>query len=1832
MVDKKSEKNNEITNPNVLSEKQIFSFLESNSGHFSQYSAWLNRQPNRFQAAANTLRALHKWFSELPQFAALPDLVKFITEQFIADVEKDRYKKSVSIANIFAAASGLIDSIEALGSAFKAQKKQNHAQIQQKTFTWPFSKLLGVLANISEENSSAQRLSTKLSWPNLMACSRQFQGMNKSSTLEELGRALDSMGRLAKAQCLTGKRANVEFITQLAFDQIEEANKGRVDAPNTGTILSLLRGCSLLASQGYLSTPLQMDHVNSLLVALTDKELYYHQHMLVDAIMYSQQLFETTDKPSINGKDSLNIYALEEILCNFTETEPHPAALVDLLRALKSICNQINSPFKLNLKPLTDVLEQIDRQDSLKRTSIALGRVIGEALMYVGQIIQNRPYLSEKIDNSSLCRLIDNLQKSLFKIVASNPPDTRLIKYAIFSLSGASLMGKTSATETTRKLAQYVLEHLGEMKPQFSKDHYAANCNQLAHYLYLAGEPEQHWPKWLTDSIEAQKPKKINSFQEDLAKALRDGGFNVETEKGFGYTHVDVYAEKDGVRLAFEINGPVHVSSRAKIKKDEYRKKALEFRQEVDWVRNIDIWKDKFDPKQLLSLALDTVKELKNSKKEVKDQASEPLTKTKELYQYIIADSAIPSEEVHPEKNPSTVPAYKLPSITTSQTESSTPLVEEKRNHSEKIPAAVRRRKALPAYQLVEWAEQGNLEKIKHLLGAGTPKNPYTDKPDRYTLVVALMAAIQKESTGGSTGLKNVIEYLVNKIGPNELLLEKFKLSPWIVAHKGGEKTKWVSLYIEDFIYEKLKSAIIKETKKRAKQQKGKQKGKKLAPQSAEDLLMTEEMLKAKQSLKQATDEAQKLAITPVRARDLFREETRSGQGKATYKLPSQQESKTTNSTSGKVLFPEEALSQPVQDTYKPPDEQKLTSSASALDQYNLGTCYYKGIGVEKDAKEAAGLFESAANLGFAPAQFSLGMCYQTGEGVEENPAKAVNLYQLAAGQGDPLAQIHLGICYRDNIGVEQDQKKAVDLFKKAAEQENPEAQFHLGLCYKNGSGLNTDLLEAARLFQLAAEQGNLQAQCHLGLCYEKGEGVDKNQQRAVRLFESGVQQGNANSQYHLGLCYQKGVGVKKNQKEATRLFMLAAEQGNLEAFDCLSYNQRQESKPTAPVIIVKIDSSKSAALIKMKNTPRKSTANLIKLSDKGDVDAKYELGKRYLDPKIEDFGEAYRLIESAACEGHEKAKLYIKDTEKMWSGIGISETTEPKISRNKLDNKKEYTKELTKDNLKGRIENICQIFLKDDMASTASMISPSFQKNIKDTITILKQHSDSHRSELKQSTLSINDSADSKPLKGYSPNLCGNYFDKVANLFMEEPDNSDFEGPRFKPFKQFALALVPIAEQGNQYAQYGLACCYQMRFGVKENWQKSVQYLHLAAEQGHLPSQIRLGDCFYMGYGLGKDAEKALNWYKKAIQQPPMQNKSQEASERGIFLNVSQLLAEELMDQFHDGSNNVGRPEVVIEAVNILQSLGKFNYEDLPPLLQKRKKIIANDDKEKFLTAVCSLVMKKSNQEGEGNEAKESIKKALDRLINLAEFGDSNAQYTLALFFAAVQFKQGKDALLNLAAINKNPQAQIALGQCTSDRIEKNYWFGQAILQKNAVGIIEMAKLNCDREPTTAVEFYKKAACRGNVDGLVLLARAYYEDILVDQDVEKAVKLARLVIEQGAADKLPIELLNITLNESEKNKNNSWGLGFFSSSTASVESTVTKPKENDKQGAETLPTSIARPDTLSDKNLLGERFRVFGSSPSNSIAETSPTSSNTIASQDNEGQTTSPVSSNQTD
>ena len=69
-----------------------------------------------------------------------------------------------------------------------------------------------------------------------------------------------------------------------------------------------------------------------------------------------------------------------------------------------------------------------------------------------------------------------------------------------------------------------------------------------------------------------------------------------------------------------------------------------------------------------------------------------------------------------------------------------------------------------------------------------------------------------------------------------------------------------------------------------------------------------------------------------------------------------------------------------------------------------IGVAYYLGLGVERDCKRAASLFEQAAIGGHTGAQRNLGILYMRGLGVKQDRVRAYSWFFAAYDGGDPHA------------------------------------------------------------------------------------------------------------------------------------------------------------------------------------------------------------------------------------------------------------------------------------------------------------------------------------------------------------------------------------------------------------------------------------------------------------------------------------------------------------------------------------------------------------------------------------------------------------------------------------------------------------------------------------------------------------------------------------------------------------------------------------------------------------------------------------------------------------
>ena len=271
-------------------------------------------------------------------------------------------------------------------------------------------------------------------------------------------------------------------------------------------------------------------------------------------------------------------------------------------------------------------------------------------------------------------------------------------------------------------------------------------------------------------------------------------------------------------------------------------------------------------------------------------------------------------------------------------------------------------------------------------------------------------------------------------------------------------------------------------------------------------------------------------------------------------------------------------------------DLQRLFSSAENGQpeaQYELGRCYYKGLGVCRDFGEARTWFVRSAKQGHVSSLFMVGLIYHLGKGLRRRnpvlampgspllPTRGVNDQKRDCTTRIPGEMGHVACQYCEGkvlgyrLGSEvwtrigcvmnkersmavrtmlagllivicaaataqdidtarqayenDDYEIALRIFHPLAEGGDARAQFSLGEMYDIGQGVPEDDTEAAKWYRLAAKQGHMDAQFWLANLYEDGSGVPQDHAESAKWYRMAAEQGNSSAMYNLGWMYRYG-------------------------------------------------------------------------------------------------------------------------------------------------------------------------------------------------------------------------------------------------------------------------------------------------------------------------------------------------------------------------------------------------------------------------------------------------------------------------------------------------------------------------------------------------------------------------------------------------------------------------------------------------------------------------------------------------------------------------------------
>jgi len=138
--------------------------------------------------------------------------------------------------------------------------------------------------------------------------------------------------------------------------------------------------------------------------------------------------------------------------------------------------------------------------------------------------------------------------------------------------------------------------------------------------------------------------------------------------------------------------------------------------------------------------------------------------------------------------------------------------------------------------------------------------------------------------------------------------------------------------------------------------------------------------------------------------------------------------------------------------------------------QYNLAIMYEKGIGVDKDEKEAIVWYRKSAVQGNVFAQYNLAVLYENGRGTAVDFAQAHEWYREASAQSDPLAIGNLGMLYLRGQGVKENKVAGLALLLVSVTMDGS-AQNNARQNISSTRGLTSAMITAAQT--LSTEMGS---------------------------------------------------------------------------------------------------------------------------------------------------------------------------------------------------------------------------------------------------------------------------------------------------------------------------------------------------------------------------------------------------------------------------------------------------------------------------------------------------------------------------------------------------------------------------------------------------------------------------------------------------------------------------------------------------------------------------------------------------------------------------------------
>ena len=168
-----------------------------------------------------------------------------------------------------------------------------------------------------------------------------------------------------------------------------------------------------------------------------------------------------------------------------------------------------------------------------------------------------------------------------------------------------------------------------------------------------------------------------------------------------------------------------------------------------------------------------------------------------------------------------------------------------------------------------------------------------------------------------------------------------------------------------------------------------------------------------------------------------------------------------------------------------------LVSYQNKLEAQDNMEAYSKGFCYKLDGKyrEAFEVFKKACDAGDRRlCAFELGECYFQGIGCEQDLQKAFFYHLMSAENDHPEGAYVVAMDYYNGFGCEKNDNEAFKWNKKASEDGHPYAPNNYASMLAKGEGCKKDLVEAFKWYLKAANNGEPMAQYTVGCCYYYGD------------------------------------------------------------------------------------------------------------------------------------------------------------------------------------------------------------------------------------------------------------------------------------------------------------------------------------------------------------------------------------------------------------------------------------------------------------------------------------------------------------------------------------------------------------------------------------------------------------------------------------------------------------------------------------------------------------------------------------------------------------------------